>query len=92
MRSSEVRSFLKKKKQQLNFRAIGNYNFARTHSELPKQPIVQWCKIFQLNKCKKIQMNEKITALSSGEPSKQIFGQSWDFVPTGLTPAPLPKR
>ena len=23
-----------------------------------------------------------------GEPSKQIFGLSWDFVPTGLTPSP----
>ena len=23
-----------------------------------------------------------------GEPQKQIFGQSWDFVPTGLTPPP----
>ena len=28
-----------------------------------------------------------------GEPLKQIFGQSWDFVTTGLTPTPpLPER
>ena len=26
-----------------------------------------------------------------GELSKQIFGQSWEFGPTGLTPAPLPE-
>ena len=29
---------------------------------------------------------------SLGEPPKQIFGKSWDFGPTGLTPPPLPER
>ena len=26
-----------------------------------------------------------------GKLAKQIFGKSWEFGPTGLTPAPLPK-
>ena len=27
-----------------------------------------------------------------GKLAKQIFGKSWEFGPTGLTPAPLPIR
>ena len=27
-----------------------------------------------------------------GKPPKQIFGKSWDFGPTGLTPPLLPER
>ena len=27
-----------------------------------------------------------------GKLAKQIFGKSWEFGPTGLTPAPLPER
>ena len=27
-----------------------------------------------------------------GEPSRQIFGKSWEFGPTGLTPLPLLER
>ena len=27
-----------------------------------------------------------------GKLSKQMFGKSWEFGPTGLTPAPLPER
>ena len=30
--------------------------------------------------------------LTLGKLSKQIFGKSWEFGPTGLTPTPLPER
>ena len=34
----------------------------------------------------------KFDQLALGKPPKQIFGKSWDFGPTGLTPPPLPER
>ena len=30
--------------------------------------------------------------ITLGKPPKQIFGKSWEFGPTGLTPPPLPVR
>ena len=55
----------------------------------------------EINQINEINENENMTLFHEnvirsnmtllGKLAKQIFGKSWEFGPTGLTPAPLPK-
>ena len=68
------------------FQALGHLQYKSP--QLPVTvPAVQ-----AANMSRSMLLSQKFVYLILGEPSKIFFGQTWDFVPTGLTPPPLPER